>query len=416
VVTSGSRVFEKIMRTRLTAIWASGKMLCMAAIGWVRRTVNGSLDKCRAFWSAMVNLLVRTKQRTLRFHQRLRARMFNRIYRTRYQLSKLLARFGDILVIGILLLLISVTVYTLPHTSSFIQPYFEDAERFSALRALLQAVGGALIGAAAIVSSLVLFAMQTNVERMPYGLFRRFGSDMKLLSAFGATFVLALVVASLSTLPDKSWSSVAIIAASWAVTLLLILFLYAYRRALNLINPTRQLELVARDAVRELQTWARRSTRAAPLFDDAQGAQQPGGAFGATHDLGRMMYFRINSHWTDGPTRALQYVISIARRYAERGDHEVSESALSALVAINAGYVKAKGKTFFTTTPFIDNPLVTDAFINDTLEHLRQYTRAGIGRRDEEQIEQAFRALASLVGTYLSIDYSQPHSRRPTLG
>src|SRR5262245_58061172 len=55
--------------------------------------------------------------------------------------------------------------------------------RLESLRALLLALGAALIGAAAIVSSLVLFAMQVNVERMPHALFRRLSPDVRLLAA-----------------------------------------------------------------------------------------------------------------------------------------------------------------------------------------------------------------------------------------
>jgi hypothetical protein len=95
-----------------------------------------------------------------------------------------------------LILLLGLTVYLLPHLHAPLTTYYDDAERLASLRSLLQALGGALLGAAAIVSSLVLFAMQVNVERMPYGLFRELGSDRKLLSAFAVTFVLALGVAA----------------------------------------------------------------------------------------------------------------------------------------------------------------------------------------------------------------------------
>ena len=61
---------------------------------------------------------------------------------------------------------------------------------------------------------------------------------------------------------------------------------------------------------------------------------------------------------------------------------------MNAIVAINAAYVEAKGKTFFANQLLLENPLTTDGFINDTLEHLRQMARIGISRGDEEQIEQ----------------------------
>ena len=48
---------------------------------------------------------------------------------------------------------------------------------------LFLTVGAALLGATAIVASLVLFAMQVNVELMPSGLFKRLSSDGSLLQA-----------------------------------------------------------------------------------------------------------------------------------------------------------------------------------------------------------------------------------------
>ena len=104
--------------------------------------------------------------------------------------------------------------------------------------------------------------------------------------------------------------------------------------------------------------------------------------------------------------------MSFTRRYAEQGDHEVSGAALSAIININRLYVEAKGKTFFTNHLLMDNPLTTDGFINDTLEHLRQNIRVGITRGDEQQIEQTFQAMAALVQVYLQIDYSTDHASK----
>jgi hypothetical protein len=52
---------------------------------------------------------------------------------------------------------------------------------------------------------------------------------------------------------------------------------------------------------------------------------------------------------------------------------------------------------------------VTDAFINDTLEHLRQLAQFATTRGDEEQIRQIFAAMASLVQVYARIDYANQY-------
>jgi hypothetical protein len=290
-----------------------------------------------------------------------------------------------------------------------LQHLFPTNDKLQGLRTLFVTIGGALLGATAIVSSLVLFSMQVNVERMPHGLFRKLSGDRRLLGAFAGAYALAVFLAMLSMLPDIRWAGAAAIGAGWAVMLILLLFFYSYRRALGLINPMRQLLMVIESAQREFRRWARRAKRAAPLF----GSETPkaGGrrcATDPTHDVPRLAFFRSNPHWTDGARRAVRYAISLARRYAEHGDHEASAGAMSAIVAINAEYVQAKGKTFFTNQILLDNPLTSDGFINDTLEHLRQTARVAMARRDEQQIEQTLRAFAELVRVYAAIDYSSP--------
>ena len=52
---------------------------------------------------------------------------------------------------------------------------------------------------------------------------------------------------------------------------------------------------------------------------------------------------------------------------------------------------------------------MTDAFINDTLEHLRQLAQFATTRGDEEQIKQIFAAMASLVQVYARIDYANQY-------
>jgi len=49
--------------------------------------------------------------------------------------------------------------------------YFENEKHIEVLRTLFLTIGGALIGATAIAFSLIMFAMQVNIERMPFGLF-----------------------------------------------------------------------------------------------------------------------------------------------------------------------------------------------------------------------------------------------------
>ena len=183
-------------------------------------------------------------------------------------------------------------------------------------------------------------------------MFRKLSSDLKLLGAFAATFVLAITVAALSLVLKNSRLAITALLAAWGVMLFLVLFHYAYRRALALISPTQPLTLMVENVRAQLQAWIRRAERAAPLLehinrtntDAIRGSQ-------SDHHLLRLSFFQL---------------------YAEQGDHEVSNAALAAVLGINSQYVAAKGRTFLSNQPLFNNPLSTDEFIDKVLELLRQ--------------------------------------------
>ena len=158
------------------------------------------------------------------------------------------------LAVVLLVLLVGVSALWIPALQRLLEPQFAPSDQLQTLRSLFLTLGGALLGAAAIVSSLVLFSMQVNVERMPHGLFSSLSADRRLIGAFAATFVLAVFVAALALLPDKDWVGAATYGASWGTVLTLFLFLYGYTRALALINPIRQLGIVMARTRREFQS------------------------------------------------------------------------------------------------------------------------------------------------------------------
>jgi hypothetical protein len=339
--------------------------------------------------------------------ERHRALVWQKIYLIRYRFLVWWQRHGAATVTIMLVALIGISGFGAPALQKLLQPIFINEAALAALGSFLLTLGGALIGAAAIVSSLVLFAMQVNIERMPHGLFRRLSADRRLLSAFAATFILAVIIANLSLIVDQQRVGAIVFVALWGTAVILGLFLYGYRRALILVNPAQQLGMVVRQSERELRAWARRAERAAPLFSDGIRPPQTN-SYSSKRDLTRTAYFQVNREWTAGAQQGVRYAVSIARRYAEQGDHEVSAVAMNAIVAINAAYIETKGKTFFANQLMLDNPLTSDGFINDTLEHLRQSARIGVTRGDEQLIEQTLRAMAELVRVYLAIDYANP--------
>lgn len=342
-----------------------------------------------------------------------RAQFCQRYYSLRYHVTIWKNRYRTTAVVAAILILVGCSAYLAPFLQALLAPSLADQDSIARVQSLFLNVGSALIGAAAIAFSLVLFAMQVNVERMPHGLFQRLSSDARILAAFVGSFLLAILLACTSLAAEKSWIAPLILANLWAVVLILLLFLYGYKRALLLINPIKQLSLLTETANREMYTWSRWAKRIAPLLDETEVHEgDDSQKLKSNHDVPRLTLFRINPNWTKGAMRSIRHAFSVARRYAESGDHEVSGAALTAIISINHAYIEAKGKTFFGTVSFFDNPLSTDAFINETLEQLRQNIRIGISRGDEQQIEQTLRALAALVQIYLQIDYSNAYASK----
>lgn len=341
------------------------------------------------------------------FLLRSRALVWRNLDRAHYRVRNWCDRHGTIAELILLLVMFGISAFWIPTLQGWLNSLMATAELLQGFSSLFQTLGGALLGATGIVASLVLFSMQVNLERLPHGLFHRFSSDRRLLGAFAVAFFLAIFIAVLSLIPDKWWLGYATFSAAWATFFILLLFLYAYRRALTLVNPVRQLEMVVDESRQEFRTWARRAQRTAPLLMQPKpSTDDVDDPFVPKHDLARLAFFTANPRWTENVKQAVRYAVSFARHYAEQGDHDVNAAAMKAIIITNAEYVKTKGRTFFNDQLLLQNPLSTDSFINDTLEHLRQTARIAIARGDEQQIEQTLRAFAALVQVYVSIDYS----------
>jgi hypothetical protein len=351
----------------------------------------------------------RTIKRKRRWVSRCYAALYGRVEIVRYRASSWKARhIRKLFALSVIGLLIA-SVGTYQFIKAPLEMYFAPADLLSSLRSVLGTVGGALMGATAIGFSVVMLAVQLNFARIPHGLFRKLSSDFKLLGAFAATFVLAVIVSALSLIPGASWAAFALLTTAWCAGVILMLFLYAYRRALVLINPLVQLHLVYAAAEKDMRVWGRRAIRLAPLLGEERKSAVPK-RFQSTHDMARVTFFQANPQWTVTSRRALTYAISFARRYAEQNDYEVSRIAIATVGALNAKYVEVKGRTFFTHNPVFDIPLARDAFIAETLEQLRLFVQTAVKRGDEEQIRQGLAGFATLAAVYSTIDYANPNT------
>lgn len=312
-----------------------------------------------------------------------------------------------ILIVGaIIFLLLSTFLFLMPYKHAF-ELYFSNDNILSVLRSLLGGIGAALIGATAIVFSLIVFSMQTNIERMPHGLFRKFGSDLLLLGSFLGSFVIAILVASMSLIPSNKLSMYAIFLSVWGVIAVLILFLYAYQRALKLINPITQLTLMYNAVHRDLVKLDRLATRAQDIMvnhdDDKSKIESLNEK---VLDVKRIIFLKNNHGWETTAVQAINYCISYAKRYAELGDYDVSDYSFDRIMYINAKYCSVKRGTYIEDNPLLNIVDNSDAFINLSLEHLRQTMQTALARGDEKLASSTLRGMSGLYGVYLSIEYA----------
>jgi hypothetical protein len=383
-------------------------MFAMKLVRLITAASKASEDLTRLIKIKTARLL-RTIKRKRKGARRYYAALYRRLEIVRFRTSNWKTRHVRklfTLAVGGLLI---ASVVTFQFIQIPIEIYFTQVDLLLSLRSVLGTVGGALMGATAIGFSVVMVAVQLNFARIPHGLFRKLSSDFKLLGAFAATFILAMIVSALSLIPKASWAAFTLLITAWCAGIILILFLYAYRRALALINPLVQLHLIYADADKDMRMWGRRAVRLAPLLENERKSVMPK-RFEPTHDIARVRFFQTNPQWTAISRRALTHAISFAHRYAEQNDHEVSRMAIATVGALNAKYVEIKGKTFFSHNPVFDIPLSRDGFITETLEHLRLFVQTAVKRGDEEQIRQALSGISALVGVYSTIDYANPNT------
>ncbi|MBB36346.1 MAG: hypothetical protein CME88_09930 [Hirschia sp.] len=274
------------------------------------------------------------------------------------------------------------------------------------MRAILLTLGGGYIGASALVSSLVLFALQVNVERLPYSMFRSLSGDQVLLSLFGLAFSSAVALTATSVFPSREWLPLILWLASLVTALLPVLFLVGYLRALALINPHKQLNILIKAAEKDSAKWEKSIKKTAPLLElrDRKPSTSQSGLTG-NHDVARVAFFQINQNWTFVTERSLKQTFSFVRYFGRQSDYDVCVSALNAVVRLNKLYVQVKGQTFFSVNIFFDNPLTTDRIINMTLEGLKECLRISLSDSDEALSIHIAKTFEQLINIYIGIEY-----------
>lgn len=368
-------------------IKSMGKILARRAWAAPKRFADASTARATQVLTNVRSWLRRT-------HANFQIQMLNRWVVFRPRAVRLVGR----LVIFGLVVMPVVILLLQPQIQAWAQPVL-PTPRVSALQNALLNVGSQLIGISALVFALVTFALQVNLERMPYTLFARLTADRWLMTSFFGIFGLCVFIACLSMfIADSNAGAIALLAL-WALVAILVLIFTSFRRALLLVSPAYQLAQILSATRKDFDRWDRRAKLFAPL-------QAPNPA-GVEMDGQRLAFFAVHRGWDGQARQALQHASAYVRHYANAGDIEVSSAAVTVIAKINAAYVKVKGKTFFASNLLMDNALVTDAVLNTTLEQLRQLADHGLQSNNETLAEQAMSGMAALVPIYNQIDYGR---------
>ncbi len=274
---------------------------------------------------------------------------------------------------------------------------FLSAETMTSIQAVALAVGAAMIGATAIASSFVLFALQVNVERLPYALFYKFSFDPKLLTSIAMSFVFAISCTAFSII-SNSWNAYWIICGEFfAVLIVLRLLFLAYSRSIQIVSPVFQLEMIERHAHLGLKRIDRLVNSAISPKDKIELTK---------NDLvNKSIIYNRNSKWDYFLIESIENVALFARNAGQNGDFQISKKSLNTVLLLNRLYIKLRGQTFFGSDLFSDNSLSNDRVINETLESTRRLREASIARRDEVHLVQILETQSELSNIYIGIEY-----------
>lgn len=337
----------------------------------------------------------------------IRAKYWQHFYNSRNKLNLFYSSHKLICVNLVIVSLIILNICIYPTIKKHVNVYFGINDHIDTVQSLFLGLGTALIGATAIAFSLIMFAMQVNVERLPYGLFKKFSTDKKLLSLFICIMLLAIAISTMSLIQDAKWATIVCCFVFWSILLIILLTITAYRRALTLISPFEQLSILTSDTKKNLFLWSKAANRAIPLLKKNNPDNAPESIFSSDHEIEKAFYLNnIHPYWMQKALQVIEYCTAIARYHAVQGDYEISQAALDSIVIINQYYISAKGKTFYTDNPFYPTPLSNDKFITKTLENFRKNAHIAISRGDEQPIIQYLHGFEKLCCEYLTIDYS----------
>lgn len=274
--------------------------------------------------------------------------------------------------------------------------------KIKTLESIFVSVGSGFISATAIVFTLIIFVLQINVERLPYGLFRQISRDKRILLPFIFSLCFSIIISSLSLFIKEDFESLYFFCFLFLIISIIFLFLYSFNRALLLINPIHQLNTLIHNSNRNfsyaIKIFNRTlTTSQKKIFEEEQNIWP-------NHDIVKWHFFDKNTNWRLESEKAIDYSVSLIISNSRKNDYDIISSALDTIVLINYDYIKIKSNTFFQNS-IIPNPKAHDNFLMYTLEHIRKLLVMALNKSDEQYLELILNTYVKLTEVYVEIDY-----------
>src|SRR5690606_14828587 len=137
--------------------------------------------------------------------------------------------------------------------------------------------------------------------------------DKPLISYFLLTFILAILVTCASLITSSSTAPRIALFVFWSTAAVLLLLFVAFQRALRLINPRDQIQMLVSASRKDMRRWRRRAERARPLMT-ASGVDDSHA--GSPFDTPLAAYWMLNAGWSTTAQLAIRQLMSLAKRYA----------------------------------------------------------------------------------------------------
>lgn len=237
----------------------------------------------------------------------------------------------------------------------FLKCYFSEDNNFNALGTFFVTLSAGLVSITAIISTFIIFSMQSNLEKLPFGLFKKFSSDDKLKIYLVTTLVLSIFIGILSLFKNNNYAGLLLIIFFVFIGFIFVFLNLSFKRGLVLINPLEQLKIMEEDV-------------------------------------------NVNANFLD----TINYIDSIIKRNLRVFEYDVFIYALNSLISINKIYIEKKGNNF---QPYLNSSQENwnDPIINTTLDRLRINMTISLNNKDEIAINQILSCYIELIKLYTMI-------------